>query len=137
MNFPENAYDFNWSLSSGMNIVELGCRCGFSTFQVQKTHFQPQIWSIWPIFPKSAKSLLYKTKKLRNSESGGGSDVNDDNSAAEYLYCTTSEFPVSACFRLSSYWIFLQYHLGGKVWRWTVADLPDRGKNDDQVYELG
>ena len=28
LNFPENAYIFNWSLSSGMNIVKLGCRCG-------------------------------------------------------------------------------------------------------------
>ena len=27
LNFPENAYIFNWSLFSGMNIVKLGCRC--------------------------------------------------------------------------------------------------------------
>ena len=29
---PENAYIFNWCLSSGMYIVELGCRCGILWF---------------------------------------------------------------------------------------------------------
>ena len=87
LDFPENAYIFNWSLSSGMNIVELGCRCGtlwfFNLPLKKKTHFQPQIWSIWPIFPNDSESLpkvfyiKQKTSeilsKLRNSESGGGS----------------------------------------------------------------
>ena len=65
-----------------MNIVELGCRCGtlwfFNLPSAKKTHFQPQIWSIWPIFPKDSESLpkfcYIKRKnseilsKLRNSE---------------------------------------------------------------------
>ena len=34
-------------------------------------HFQPQIWSIWRLFPIHLESLLYKLKKLRNSELGG------------------------------------------------------------------
>ena len=48
-----------------------------------KSHFQPQIWSIWPIFPNDSESLpkfcYIKRKnseilnKLRNSESAGGS----------------------------------------------------------------
>ena len=44
----------------------------FQPSKCKKTHFQPQIWSIWPIFPNDSeslqKSLLDKTKKLRNSE---------------------------------------------------------------------
>ena len=73
LNFPENAYIFNWSLSSGMNIVELGCRCGFSAFQVPKKNLflasnliNLTLFSKW--LRKSVKSLLYETKKLRNSE---------------------------------------------------------------------
>ena len=55
--------------------------CGFSTFQVKEIHFQPQIWSIWPIFPNDSESLpkvcYIKRKnseilsKLRNSEPVG------------------------------------------------------------------
>ena len=47
----------------------------FVVFQPSKckNHFQPWIWSIWPIFPNDSESLLYKTKRLRNSESAGGS----------------------------------------------------------------
>ena len=57
----------------------------FQPFKCQKTHFQPQIWSIWPIFPNDSESLpkvcYIKRKsseilsKCRNSESAGGSGV--------------------------------------------------------------
>ena len=57
----------------------------FQPSKCKKTHFQPQIWSIWPIFPKDSESLpkfcYIKRKnseilsKLRNSESAGGSDA--------------------------------------------------------------
>ena len=50
----------------------------FQPSKCKKTHFQPQIWSIWPIFPKDSESLpkfcYIKRKnseilsKLRNSE---------------------------------------------------------------------
>ena len=40
----------------------------FQPSKCRNTHFQLQIWSIWPIFPNDSESLLYKTKKLRNSE---------------------------------------------------------------------
>ena len=34
-----------------------------------KTHFQPQIWSIWPIFPNDSESLpKFCYKKWKNSE---------------------------------------------------------------------
>ena len=56
----------------------------FQPSKCKKTHFQPQIWSIWPIFPKDSESLpkfcYIKRKnseilsKLRNSELVGGSD---------------------------------------------------------------
>ena len=55
----------------------------FQPSKWKKTHFQPQIWSIWPIFPNDSESLpkvcYIKWKnseilsKLRNSESVGGS----------------------------------------------------------------
>ena len=55
----------------------------FQPSKCKKTHFQPQIWSIWPIFPNDSESLpkvcYIKRKnseilsKLRNSESAGGS----------------------------------------------------------------
>ena len=55
--------------------------------------------------------------------------------AAGYLYCTPSDFPVCACYQLPCYWIFVfQYHLRGKVWRWTAADLPDRGNMMIRVW---
>ena len=57
----------------------------FQPSKCKKTHFQPQIWSIWPIFPNDSESLpkvcYIKQKnskilsKLRNSESAGGSDI--------------------------------------------------------------
>ena len=57
----ENAHIFNWSLFSGMNIVKLGWRCGklcfFQPSKCRNTHFYPQIWSIWPIFPNDSESL--------------------------------------------------------------------------------
>ena len=50
----------------------------FQPSKCKKTHFQPQIWSIWPIFPNDSESLpkvcYIKRKnseilsKLRNSE---------------------------------------------------------------------
>ena len=53
----------------------------FQPSKCKKTHFQPQIWSIWPIFPKDSESLpkfcYIKRKnseilsKLRNSEPVG------------------------------------------------------------------
>ena len=47
-------------------------RVVFQPSKCKKFHFQPQIWFDLTHFPKwlrkSAKSLLYKTKKLRNSE---------------------------------------------------------------------
>ena len=56
----------------------------FQPSKFKKTHFQPQIWSIWPIFPNDSESLpkvcYIKRKnseilsKRRNSESAGGSD---------------------------------------------------------------
>ena len=56
----------------------------FQPSKCRNTHFQPQIWSIWPIFPNDSESLpkvcYIKQKnseilsKLRNSESAGGSD---------------------------------------------------------------
>ena len=77
---PENAYTFNWSLSSGMNIAELGCRWGtlwFFNLPSAKNSFSASNLISLTHFPKwlrkSAKSLLYKTEKLRNSESTGGS----------------------------------------------------------------
>ena len=55
----------------------------FQPSKCKKTHFQPQIWSIWPIFPKDSESLpkfcYIKRKnseilsKLRNSEPVGAS----------------------------------------------------------------
>ena len=58
----------------------------FQPSKCKKTHFQPQIWSIWPIFPNDSESLpkfcYIKQKnseilsKLRNSESAGGSGQN-------------------------------------------------------------
>ena len=87
LNFPENAYIFNWSLSSGMNIVELGCRCGtlwfFNLPRAKNFIFSLKFDLIWPIFPNDSESLpkvcYIKQKnseilsKLRNSESAGGS----------------------------------------------------------------
>ena len=53
--------------------------CGFSTFQVQKNSFSASNLINLTHFPKwlrkSAKSLLYKAKKLGNSESAGGSEL--------------------------------------------------------------
>ena len=66
----------------------------FQPSKCKKTHFQPQIWSIWPIFPNDSESLpkvcYIKQKnseilsKLRNSESAGGSDQrqNDEQTPA-------------------------------------------------------
>ena len=55
----------------------------FQPFKCGNAHFQPQIWSIWPIFPNDSESLPkvcyinWKNSeilsKLRNSESAGGS----------------------------------------------------------------
>ena len=55
----------------------------FQPSKCRKTHFQPQIWSIWPIFPNDSESLpkvcYIKRKnteilsKRRNSESAEGS----------------------------------------------------------------
>ena len=55
----------------------------FQPSKCKKTHFQPQIWSIWPIIPNDSESLpkvcYIKQKKLeipskpRNSESAEGS----------------------------------------------------------------
>ena len=55
----------------------------FQPSKCKKTHFQPQIWSIWPIFPNDSESLpkicYIKRKnseilsKRRNSESAEGS----------------------------------------------------------------
>ena len=57
----------------------------FQPSKCKKTHFQPQIWSIWPIFPNDSESLpkvcYIKRKnseilsKLRNSESAEGSET--------------------------------------------------------------
>ena len=56
----------------------------FQPSKCKKTHFQPQIWSIWPIFPNDSESLpkvCYVKRKnseimsfCRNSESAGGSE---------------------------------------------------------------
>ena len=44
----------------------------FQPSKCKKFHFQPQIWSIWPIIPNDSESLpkvcYIKWKKLRNSE---------------------------------------------------------------------
>ena len=58
----------------------------FQPSKCKKTHFQPQIWSIWPIFPNDSESLPKVCyikwnnsdilSKLRNSESAGGSVMN-------------------------------------------------------------
>ena len=55
----------------------------FQPSKCRNTHFQPQIWSTWPIFPNDSESLpkvcYIKRKnseilsKLRNSEPAGGS----------------------------------------------------------------
>ena len=60
--------------------------CGFQTSKCRNTNSQPQIWSIWPIFPNDSESLpkvcYIKRKnseilsKCRNSESAEGSDLN-------------------------------------------------------------
>ena len=59
--------------------------CGFQPSKCKKTHLQPQIWSIWPIFPNDSESLpkvcYIKRKnseilsKLRNSEPVGASGL--------------------------------------------------------------
>ena len=73
---------FHWSLSSGMNIVELGCRCGtlwfFNLPRAKNFIFSLKFDLIWPIFPNDSESLpkvcYIKRKnseilsKLRNSE---------------------------------------------------------------------
>ena len=52
---------FNWSLSSGMNIVELGCRCGtlwfFNLPSAKNFIFSLKFDLIWPIFPNDSESL--------------------------------------------------------------------------------
>ena len=58
-----------------MNIVELGCRCGtlwfFNLPSAKKLIFSLKFDQYVP--NDSAKSLLYKTRILRNSETAGGS----------------------------------------------------------------
>ena len=59
----------------------------FQPSKCKKTHFQPQILSIWPIFPNDSESLLkvcyikWKNSKIlskvRNSASAGGSEANN------------------------------------------------------------
>ena len=46
LNFPENAFIFNWRLFSGMNIVKLGRRCG----------------RLWIFNPLSAETLIFSLK---------------------------------------------------------------------------
>ena len=76
----------------------------FQPSKCRKTHFQPQIWSIWPIFPNDSESLpkvcYIKRKnseilsKCRNSESAEGSVLKGVFCRRE-ICCPTSYWTLS------------------------------------------
>ena len=88
----------------------------FQPSKCRNTHFQPQIWSIWPIFPNDSESLPkvcyinWKNSeilsKLRNYESAGGSELHRNVAACSKVYNT---------FTVLCFWGYLTWQAWGRV----------------------
>ena len=111
----------------------------FQPSKCKKTHFQPQIWSIWPIFPNDSESLpkvcyikqkkIEILRKLRNSESAGGSGPDGTMKYPAYLsmcwYCnsfiqekTLHQTNTEKLFRQKACVKMMRHH------RWHIVEAP-------------